>query len=203
MSAEKNEPVSLSASGPPLTSPEELRDLVRLSMFAALIGAGALIYIPFGPLFLSLQTMMVMLTGFMLGPKKAGLAILVYLACGFIGLPMFGRGRTGPASFIGPTAGYFPGFAAGAMIAGLSTYVKGSRTRRLAAMILCGLVGTVVLLAMGSVGLRLTVIGDWGKAFAVGMYPFLPGDFAKMIAAALIKESFFPVREETREGADA
>lgn len=172
----------IEASVPPST----LHNIARLALFAALTGAGSFIHIPFGPAHISLQTMMVMLTGFVLGPKKAILAMLLYLACGFIGLPMFGRGKAGPASFFGPTVGYLAGFVAGAAIAGFATYFAGSRCRRLAAMLGFGLLGSVALLAIGAAGMRLTIINDWHKAFAIGFYPFLPGDCLKMFAAAAI-----------------
>lgn len=181
----------------------ELHDLARLSMFAALIGAGAFIHIPLGPLHLTLQTMMVMLTGFILGPKKAVLAMLVYLACGFIGLPMFGRGKAGPASFLGPAAGYFPGFVLGAATAGLSVFFAGNRRRHIAAMLGFGFLGTVALLLLGAVGMRLTLFDSWDKAFGAGFFPFIVGDCLKMAAAAAagVAGVFFP-NKPAAENAD-
>lgn len=185
------EPAGTAPLEPPPTPLPELRDIVRVSLFAALVGAGAFIHIPFGPMFLSLQTMMIMLAGFILGPRRAILAMLVYLACGFIGLPVFGRGRAGPAAFFGPTFGYLAGFVAGAATAGLSVYFRGGRKRRVAAMIGFGAAGTVLLLGLGTLWLRYAVIDNWPTALAVGLYTFLPGDLLKMLAAAAVKETFF------------
>lgn len=185
---------------PEPTPLDELSDLSRIAMFAALVGAGAFVHIPLGPMFLSLQTMMVMLTGFILGPKKAILAMLLYLACGFIGLPVFGRGKAGPASFLGPTAGYFPGFVLGAATAGLSTFFAGNRRRHIAAMLCFGFAGTTLLLLLGTVGLRLTVTDGWGKAFGMGFIPFIVGDSLKMMAAAAVRQMFFPPLEAEEGG---
>ncbi len=182
-------------SAPADPQPTRLADvhaLTRIAMFAALIGAGAFIHVPLGPLHISLQPLMVMLTGFCLGPKKAALALAAYLACGFIGLPMFGRGKAGPASFLGPTAGFLAGFFCGAIIAGLSTLVRGSRKKRILAMLFFGSIGTVVVLLLGAIGLRMTIIADWNTALALGLYTFLPGDLIKMVVAMLVKEAFFP-----------
>ncbi len=165
-----------------------LEDLAQIALFAALVGAGALVHLPLGPLHLTLQTMMVMLTGFVLGPKKAALAMLLYLACGLIGLPMFGRGKAGPALFLGPSVGYLAGFVGGAVIAGVSVHFRGSRRRRMAAMFCFGLAGTVFLLLLGAAGIRFTVTGDWSRALAIGMYPFLPGDCLKLLAAIAVME---------------
>ena len=111
------EPLAEDPSPTPLS---QLHDLARISLYAALIGAGAFVHVPVGPMHISLQTLLIMLAGFVLGPKRAALALLLYNICGFIGLPMYGRGRAGPAAFLGPTAGYFAGFVAGAVIAGFS-----------------------------------------------------------------------------------
>ncbi|MCD8352073.1 MAG: biotin transporter BioY [Planctomycetaceae bacterium] len=180
-----------------------LHGMVRIALYAALVGAGAFIHVPVGPMHISLQTMMIMLAGFVLGPRKAALAMLLYLLCGLVGLPMFGRGRAGPASFVGPTAGYFLGFVAGAALAGCSTYFGGGRWRRMAARIGFGFVGSVILLLAGTVMLWYRFIPDFNRALLVGFYPFIVGDTVKMIAAAIIAETFFPGVSGRGETTDA
>lgn len=171
---------------------DDVRDLARIAMFAALVAAGAFFHVPFGPMHISLQTMMIMLAGFILGPKKAAVALLLYVLCGFLGLPVFGRGRAGPASFLGPTAGYYPGFVLGAFIAGLSCRFSGTRRRHVAGMIGFGAAGIVAILGLGAVGVRVTMGVSWDQALVMGMYAFLPGDLVKMLAAVLVRLSFFP-----------
>ncbi len=179
------------AADPRPTPPGEIHDLARIALYAALIGAGAFIHVPVGPMHISLQTFMIMLTGFVLGPKRAALALLLYNVCGFIGLPMYGRGRAGPASYLGPTAGYFAGFVAGAVIAGFSTYFTRTRRRRVAAMLIFGFIGTAVTLLLGSLLLWCRFIPDWHRALMAGFAPFIVGDTLKMIAAVAVKETLF------------
>lgn len=174
---------------------QRIHDLARISLYAALIGAGAFVHVPVGPMHISLQTMMIMLAGFVLGPKKAALALLLYNVCGFIGLPMYGRGRAGPAAFLGPTAGYFAGFLVGAAIAGFSAYFDGSRRKRIAAMIAFGAAGSVATLLLGTLVLWWRFVPEWNRAFAIGFLPFIGGDLLKMLAAAAIREAFY-----SREG---
>lgn len=169
---------------------DRLHDMARIALYAALTGAGAFIHVPVGPMHISLQTMMIMLAGFALGPRKAALAMLLYLLCGFIGLPMFGRGKAGPASFLGPTAGYFVGFVAGAVLAGCSVFVQGTRLRRLSARIVCGAAASAVLLLFGVVLLRWRFIPDWNRAMLAGFLPFIAGDLVKMVVAAFVVEAF-------------
>lgn len=180
--------------------PEQTRDLARIALYAALAGAGAFIHVPVGPMHISLQTMMIMLAGFVLGPRKAALAMLLYLLCGLIGLPMFGRGKAGPASFLGPTAGYFPGFVIGAAAAGCSVYVRGTKARRMTARIVFGAIGSIALLLAGTALLWWRFIPDWNRAMLAGFYPFIAGDMLKMLAAACIAEAFFPARAGGRYG---
>lgn len=183
---------------PPAPQPlDATRRLTRISLYAALVGVGAFIHVPFGPMHISLQTMMVNLTGFALGPKKAALALLLYNLCGFLGLPMFGRGRAGPGAFLGPTAGYFAGFVLGAALSGLACRVGGSRRRRFAAMLAFGTLGATANLLAGTAVLYARFIHDAGQAFLVGFVPFIAGDLAKMTVAALLCDRFI-----TRETAD-
>jgi Uncharacterized conserved protein len=153
---------------------------------------GAYIVIPMGPTHFTMQSMMVMLTGFCLGPRRAFYALVLYLAAGCIGLPVFGRGRAGPATLIAPTAGYFFGFAASAVICGLAARVGGGRRRRVLAMIVAGLVGSCVTLAIGAVWLHMLVIDSWRSAFLIGAIPFVPIEILKLGLATCIKEAFFP-----------
>lgn len=177
-------------SGPAPQSLAQTRDLTQMSLYAALIGVGAFIHIPFGPMHISLQTMMVNLTGFALGTKKAAITLLLYNLCGFIGLPMFGRGKAGPASFLGPTAGYFLGFVLSAMISGLARRFGKTRKGRFAAMLIFGGIGAMVDLLAGSLVLYARFIPDMTKAFLVGFVPFIVTDLVKMVVAALIADRF-------------
>ena len=167
----------------------ELRDLARISLYAALVGAGAFIHVPVLAMHISLQTMALMLAGFALGPRRAALAMTLYAACGLLGLPVFGRGVAGPAALFGPTAGYFLGFIPGAAVAGISARFGGGRRRRLAARFLFGLLGTLTVLLVGALVLWLRFIPDPERAFAVGVLPFIGSDTVKMALAAVLAEA--------------
>lgn len=170
----------------------EARFLTRISLYAALIGIGAFLHIPFGPMHISLQPMMVNLTGFRLGVRQAGWALLLYNFCGFVGLPMFGRGKAGPASFLGPTAGYFVGFLVSAMISGLARRYGRTRRGRFVSMLIFGGIGSTAALVCGSLLLYLRFIPDFSHAFMVGFVPFILGDLVKVVAAAVISDRVFP-----------
>ncbi len=86
-----------------------IKRLIIISMFAALIAVSTFINIPVPPVSFTLQTLMIVLTGLLLSPVDAFLAVLVYLTVGAIGVPVFTTGG-GPQSFLAPTGGFLLSF---------------------------------------------------------------------------------------------
>jgi len=61
----------------------------------------------------------VVLAGLMLGPTLGAISMLLYLAIGALGVPVFApMGAPGIARFLGPTGGYLLAYPAAAFIAG-------------------------------------------------------------------------------------
>ncbi len=87
---------------------KKLKGMVFAALFAALTGAIAWfkVPLPFTPVPITLQTLMVLLSGAMLGPIYGALAMIVYLVLGAIGLPVFAGGSSGVGALLGPTGGY-------------------------------------------------------------------------------------------------
>lgn len=160
-----------------------LHRLVWTSLMAALIAVGAMTVIPLGPVPVTLQTLFVLLAGLVLGPRGGATAMLLYIAAGLLGLPVFAGGKAGFAVLLGPTGGYLAGFALTAWCAGMGGRVReGGR----ASLALTGAWVAAGLLAVYAVGgVRLMAVMDItpDRAFAVGVLPFLPGDCLKAVAA--------------------
>src|SRR5256885_2973206 len=92
-----------------------LWDIGLIVAFGTLMAAFARIavYLPFTPVPITGQTLGVLLTGALLGRRRGGLAMLVYLVEGIAGLPVFAGGNTawtptaiGAPTIIGPSPGY-------------------------------------------------------------------------------------------------
>lgn len=153
---------------------------------AALMAVGAVISVPVGPLSpvpVSLQTMFVMLAGLILGPRGGALAVLLYLAAGAIGLPVFVGGKSGLAPFLGPTGGFLIGFIPTAICCG---FAKSEPVKPYRILLAYCAVATAITLALGTAQLAFLLKISLGKALAVGVVPFLPGAVLKCLGAASI-----------------
>ena len=146
----------------------------------ALLTASAHIKIPFYPVPLTMQTLIVLGIGMTYGVRLGGATLLGYLAGGFIGLPVF-AGGAGMAYIMGPTGGYLAGFFVAAVV--LGALAERGWTRSWATAAVAMLTGNVIIYLLG-VGWLTSLIG-WDKAVQFGLLPFLYGDALKLIIAAL------------------
>ena len=146
----------------------------------ALLTASAHIKIPFYPVPLTMQTLIVLGIGMTYGVRLGGATLLGYLSAGLIGLPVF-AGGAGMAYMMGPTGGYLAGFFAAAVV--LGALAERGWTRSWATAAAAMLMGNVIIYLLG-VGWLTSLIG-WDKAVQFGLLPFLYGDALKLIIAAL------------------
>lgn len=150
------------------------------------VAARLTINLPFTPVPLTLQVLVVLLAGLTLGAKDGALSQLAYLAAITAGLPLDARGL-GAAAWFTPTGGFLLGFVAGAFVAGYLAE-KGlgrSRALRLAA----GLAGVAVIYLVGALWLSFGFLGgDLVKGWTLGVMPFIMTDLAKALIAASLAE---------------
>lgn len=150
---------------------------------SALIALAAQVSIPlpFGPVPLTGQTFAVLLVGAALGSRLGAGTVLLYLAEGAAGLPVFAPGGPpGIARFAGPTAGYLAGFVGAAFVVGW--LAERGWDRRFATAVLAMLAGEVVIYAVGLPWLARFVPPE--RVLAAGLFPFIPGDLLKVLLAA-------------------
>lgn len=157
---------------------------------AALALAGSLalalsakVQVPFWPVPTTMQSLVVLLIGITYGSRLGAATVLLYLAEGLAGLPVFAGATAGPAYMAGPTGGYLLGFLIGAACTGRLAERGWDRTlgRAAAAMAL----GHVLLFVPGV--LWLAFLFGWPKAVAFGVTPFLVATAIKTtVGAALV-----------------
>ncbi len=171
-------------------SSEQLRMTVYASLMAAFIAAGAYIAVPIGPVPVVLQNMFVLLAGLLLGWRWAAAAVGVYLLAGICGLPVFAGGTGGVGRLVGPTGGYLIGYLPAAAVVG---WMSERRDNNRVLDVLGLIAGTMVVYLCGVFWLKMATGMSIGKSLALGMYPFLPGDGLKIIAAAAIAGAVRPM----------
>lgn len=97
---------------------KSISDVTFIGLFTAIIAISSWVFIPFSIPF-TLQTMGVMLCACCLGALKGSIAVIVYIALGAIGIPVFSGFSCGPSHLFGMTGGYILGFVPAVFVTGL------------------------------------------------------------------------------------
>jgi biotin transport system substrate-specific component len=160
-----------------------LRALLLALLGSALLTISAKIEVPFYPVPMTMQTLVVLLLGMAFGARLAAATVLLYLAEGAVGLPVFAgtpeRG-IGLAYMMGPTGGYLVGFVLAAAVTGWLT----ERRRDLTGLVAATVAGTVTTFVPGVLWLAYLI--GFEQSLVHGLMPFLWGALVKGgIAVAL------------------
>jgi biotin transport system substrate-specific component len=167
----------------------------RLALSLAATGLVALcahisLPLPFTLVPLTLQTFAVILIGMLLGPVAGLSSMVLYLAEGASGLPVFApHGPGGVAQLLGPTAGYLFSYPLAAACAGLFTRTIRPARSSFINGIIAGAIASLPIFVLGAARLaslsQLPAAAAWHLAVA----PFIPGEIVKVTAAAGIFSS--------------
>ncbi len=195
-------------SSPHPASTMTTRTLVYIALFAALVAALGLIPpipLPFLPVPITAQTLGVMLAGSLLGARRGGAALLLFLLLVAAGLPILSGGRGGLGVFLSPSGGFLLGFPLGAFVIGWLTerqapkrrFLKRSQRLALPLAITWNLLGGIVVIyAIGIPWVAIAAQMSFTKAL-IGSAIFIPGDVAKAVLAAIVAvslERVYPLR---------
>lgn len=136
--------------------------------------------LPGTPVPLTLQPLVVVLAGLLLGPLDAAQAMVLYLLAGAAGLPVFApMGAPGIARLIGPTGGYLLAYPLAAAVSGW----LGARKASLVSRALAAEAGILVLYVGGLAQLAV-ISGSLRTAALLGVLPFVAADAVKALIAA-------------------
>lgn len=160
-----------------------LRALLLAILGSALLTISAKLEVPFYPVPMTLQTLAVLLLGMAFGARLATATVLLYLAEGAVGLPVFAgtpeRG-IGIAYMLGPTGGYLAGFVLAAAVTGWIT----ERRRDWPALVLAVVAGTILPFVPGLLWLAHLI--GFEQSIVHGLLPFVwAGVLKAAVAVAL------------------
>jgi biotin transport system substrate-specific component len=166
----------------PAAGSNTVRGIVLAVIGSILLTISAKIQVPFWPVPMTMQTLVVLVLGVAYGSRLAGATVLLYLAQGALGLPVFAAG-SGLAYMSGPTGGYLVGFLLAAVATGW--LAERGWARSVASTLAAMLIGTVIVFACGIAWLG-TLIG-LPQAINAGLMPFLPSEAVKVaLGTALV-----------------
>lgn len=155
-----------------------IRMIVLAVAGTLLLTLSAKIKVPFYPVPMTMQTLVVLALGAAYGARLGAATVVLYLVEGALGLPVFAdtpeRG-IGLAYMMGPTGGFLLGFVAGAWIAGV--IAESGFGRSIVGMFAAMTIGHVAIFVCGFAWLS-TLIGT-GPAWAGGVAPFFAATLLK------------------------
>ena len=168
-----------------------LRNLMLAVAGSLLLWISAKISIPFWPVLLTMQTLVVLMIGMAFGARLGAATVALYLLEGAAGLPVFSgtpEKGIGLAYMMSTTGGYLFGFVVAAGAVGF--LAERGWDRNLSTTALAMLIGTVLIYIPGVLWLGM-VLG-WDKPIlSWGLTPFLAGDALKLVIAAVLMPSLW------------
>lgn len=163
------------------------RDMVLISLFAALTAICSWISIPAAVPF-TLQTLAVFLAVGLLGGKRGTICILLYILLGAVGLPVFSGFTGGLGVLFGTTGGYIMGFLFSALLMWtLEPLTKGKSWGLILSMVL----GLLVCYTFGTLWFRMIYLKTTGPVGLITVlswcvFPFLIPDAVKIAIAYVL-----------------
>jgi biotin transport system substrate-specific component len=172
--------------------------LVFAAVFAAMIAVSNFFQIPLpGGVPIVLKNMFVVLSGTILGSFYGGIAVLILIAAGLIGIPVFVI-PGGIGVFNTPLGGYILGYFAAALAAGLICGLPKISEKKITPIPLIRLCiasfsGFALILACGSLYLMFLKSMTLKAAFAAGTVPFIAGDLIKLAISIPLALALRPI----------
>ena len=146
-----------------------------------LLTISAKVQLPFYPVPMTMQTLVVLLIGMTYGPCLAAVTISLYIIQGVMGFPVFAGGG-GIAYFIGPTGGYIIGFLISATFLGLLANRGWGKTWKTTAI---SMIAGVFIIFLSGISWLSIYIG-FEAAILKGFIPFIYADCLKIIIASFV-----------------
>lgn len=159
--------------------------LVGVLGFAAALAAASQVSIPLPntPVPITLQPLVVVLAGLWLGPIAGAASMILFLAMGAAGLPVFSPiGAPGLARLLGPTGGYLLAYPVAAFVAGSIAGPASGFMRRFVAA-----AAGMLAIYLGGFAQLVVITGSLATAANWGIIPFVALDVAKALVAAVVR----------------
>ena len=168
--------------------------IIAMLLGVALVTLAAQVSVPLPgtPVPMTLQPLAVLMVGGLLGSRLGAATMVLYIALGVAGLPVFTPTvpLLGLARLMGPTGGYLLAYPIAAFATG-ALAGDGKSWARIALAVVVGL----ALIHLGGLAQLWIITGSVASAARFGTLPFLIGDLLKLSVAVLVlRNAIGPLR---------
>lgn len=162
----------------------QIRELTKMAMCVAFCCVTAYISfpLPFTPGMVTALTFALSLTAYILSPRQTFTAILIYILLGAVGLPVLGGGQ-GLARLVSPAGGFYFAWLVAYPLLSLAKGAIPNVKRYFVANLL---VAVPITYAGGLISMILLLDVNLWQALTMAVFPFIPGDVLKALAAAIV-----------------
>jgi biotin transport system substrate-specific component len=151
--------------------------------------------LPFSPVPISLTNFAIFLAIFVLGMENGTISFIIYLLLGAVGVPVFSSFRGGLQVLAGATGGYLIGFIFLALIMG---FALDHFDRKLVPTIIGMIIGMAICYIFGTAWLAKLLSLSFKEGLMMGVIPYLAGDVAKIIIAAIVGPKLYGATQKIR-----
>ncbi len=123
------------------------KTLGKIALFTALLVVSAFLFIPIGAVPITLQSLVLVLCGLLLGVRASLLSVSAYLLLGVIGVPVFSGFQGGFSVFVAPTGGFLVGFLPAVLLISLGKKLRFTWLFTMLAHLVLYTIGTVWFVA--------------------------------------------------------
>lgn len=168
------------------------REITLTAIMIAILIICSQLALPIGPVPITLQTLAVLMIGYLLSPKNAVLATIIYLVVGIFGLPIFSNFMGGFQAVLLPSFGFILGFIP-------ATYFQAKYLEKYANLWLAGIINFMITYFIGLVYMAFILNVYLGSSLnftgilMAGLIPFIPGDVLKILVGVTLAKRVRPI----------
>jgi len=171
---------------------------VFAAVFAALIAVSGFFFVPLPVgVPIVLKNLFVVLAGTVLGRFYGSIAVLIFLAAGLVGIPVFVI-PGGPGVFLTPLGGYLAGYFAASLIAGLVSGLPKTSEKKVTLFLalrigIASFLGFTLILMCGVLYMMYLNSMSFSAAMTAGLVPFILGDAVKFAVSIPLALKLRPI----------
>ena len=170
---------------------KRVKQIVQVALYVAIISVSAMITVPLGAVPFTLQTFAITLVLFVAKPKTALTTLVLYLALGAVGAPIFSAMKGGIGSLLGPTGGFLWGYLIG--IFPVCALLQ--KTKTAPAQIALGCLLTLVAYIFGCAQYMFVAGVNLQVALLTTVVPFIAIDIIKIVIAWGVSKKVLSVQQ--------